>query len=91
MAGGLLSEICEPEDVLTRSLEVARDIAVNCSPTSVANNKRLLRESMLGKAPFDLHIMESKMLAASYHAHDCIEGVQSFLEKRAPKFKDRED
>ncbi|MEP3889662.1 MAG: enoyl-CoA hydratase-related protein [Hellea sp.] len=91
LAGGLLSEVCEPEDVLTRSLEVARDIAVNCSPTSVANNKRLLRDSMLGKAPFDLHMMESEMLAASYHAHDCIEGVQSFLEKRAPKFKDRQD
>lgn len=90
LAGGLLSEVCEPENVLARSLEVARDIAVNCSPTSTANNKRLLRASMLGKAPFDLHMMESEMLAASYHAHDCIEGVQSFLEKRAPKFKDRD-
>jgi len=89
--GGLLSEICEPEDVLPRSLEIARDIAVNCSPTSTANNKRLLRESMLGKAPFDLHMMESAMLAASYASHDCVEGVQSFLEKRAPEFKDRQD
>jgi len=39
---------------------------------------------MLGKAPFDLHMMESAMLAASYNSHDCVEGVQSFLEKRAP-------
>jgi len=90
LAGGLLSEICEPEDVLPRSLEVARDIAVNCSPTSTANNKRLLRDSMLGKTPFDLHMMESAMLAASYTSHDCTEGVQSFLEKRAPKFEDRQ-
>jgi len=89
LAGGLLSELCEPENVLPRSLELARDIAVNCSPTSTANNKRLLRASMLGQAPFDLHMMESKMLAASYTSHDCVEGVQSFLEKRAPKFEDR--
>jgi len=96
LAAGFLSEICEPENVLPRSLEVARDIAVNCSPTSTANNKRLLRASMLGHGvletgAFDSHIMESEMLAKAFVSHDCAEGVQSFLEKRAPKFKDRKD
>lgn len=93
---GLVSEVCEPEDVLPRSLEIARDIAVNCSPTSVSNNKRLLRASMLGHgtlqdAPFDMHIMESAMLEKAFVSKDCAEGVQSFLEKRAPKFEDRKD
>ena len=65
--GGLISELCEPEDVLPRSLEVARDIAVNCSPTSVSNNKQLLRASMLAHgslddAPYKMHIMESACL-----------------------------
>ena len=93
--GGLISELCEPEDVLPRSLEVARDIAVNCSPTSVSNNKQLLRASMLAHgslddAPYNMHIMESAMLQKAFVSADCAEGVQSFLEKRAPKFKDRE-
>ena len=45
---GYVSEIHLPDAVLPRALELARDIAQNCSPTSTANNKRLLRDSMMG-------------------------------------------
>jgi len=87
--GGFMTELTDPENVLTRAIELAQDIAQNCSPTSVANNKRLLRASMAGNGPMAAHAMESKILAEAFVAPDCAEGVQAFLQKRAPKFEDR--
>lgn len=96
LAAGFVSEITEPETVLPRSLEIARDIAQNCSPASVSNNKRLFRASMLshgtlGDGPYRSHIAESEMLNAAFVSADCQEGVSAFLEKRSPKFQDRKD
>ncbi len=90
---GLVSELREPDDVLAHALSVARDIAVNCSPTSAIINKRLLRESMLGfgamdDAPFKAHMKESALLEKAFISDDCREGVLAFFEKRAPQFKD---
>ena len=91
---GYVSEVHPPDAVLTRALELARDIAQNCSPTSTANNKRLLRDSMTGygvleQAAFRAHIEESKCLNAAFVSADCAEGVRAFLEKRPPNFADR--
>lgn len=91
---GFVSEIHPPDQVLSRALDLARDIAQNCSPTSTANNKRLLRQSMMGhgvldQAAFMSHIEESKYLNDAFVSADCQEGVRAFLEKRPPKFEDR--
>ena len=93
---GYVSEIHPPADVLSRALDLARDIARNCSPTSTANNKRLLRDSMMGhgvleKAAFMSHIAESRYLNEAFVSADCEEGVRAFLEKRPPNFADRTD
>jgi len=95
LAAGMISEITEPENVLTRAMEIAKDIAVNVSPTSAAHNKQLLRSSILrgggyDSGPMAAHMAESVRLIEAFKSHDCKEGVQSFFEKRAPEFKDYE-
>ncbi|WP_409433141.1 enoyl-CoA hydratase-related protein [Litorimonas sp. RW-G-Af-16] len=92
---GFVSEVLAPKNVLPRALDLARDIAVNCSPTSTAINKRLLRDSMFGSgamdgAAYQMHLKESELLTKAFASYDCHEGVTAFFEKRPPKFKNRE-
>lgn len=90
---GMIHEVAEHGTVLERAMEIARDIAVNVSPTSAANNKALLRASILGDnrygdGPMSAHMAESALLEKAFVSPDCKEGVQSFFEKRPPKFAD---
>lgn len=92
---GLVSETVPKDEVLTRAMELAQDIAVNCSPTSTANNKRLLRASQLnsnsyGGGAMGAHMAESVMLTKAFNSADCHEGVNAFLKKRPPQFPSRE-
>ncbi|WP_298913263.1 enoyl-CoA hydratase-related protein [uncultured Algimonas sp.] len=94
LRSGLFAELHDAADILPRALELARDIAVNCSPEAVAQNKRLLRRTMLGHGaldgePFAAHMEESALLETAFAAPDCEEGVRAFLEKREPRFADR--
>lgn len=83
-AWGLASEALDPQDVLPRAMEIARDIAVNVAPVSVALSKRLLWLDQPTAA-------EVLQLETDLHRHvmgapDSREGVMAFLEKREPKW-----
>ena len=93
-SAGMIHEIVEPDAVLDRAMELARDMAVNVAPESAAQNKRLMRESLLGGGeygggPMRSHMKESEILSRHFVSEDCIEGVTAFLQKRPPKFNDR--
>ena len=65
---------------------VARDIAENCAPVSVALTKRMIWEHLGGPPPVEVAKREAKALWALGRSADAREGVQSFLEKRKPRF-----
>ena len=88
---GMVSELADSDDAAkTRALEIATDIAQNCSPQSIAHNKRILREALGsgggGASLFATHLRESEALNARFASADCQEGVESFFQKRAPHF-----
>ena len=91
LAGGLVSELTPPEELLSKALEIAKDMAHNCSPWSIATTKRLYWEGLMHNDPYRAHISESQALAAAREKDDFKEGVSAFFEKRQPVFGKKKD
>jgi enoyl-CoA hydratase/carnithine racemase len=82
---GLVKEVVAPEGLLARAVEYAEDIAANCSPASLA----IIKEQTYGDAERDVvdaSAIAEKLMGESLLRPDVIEGIVSFLEKRAPQF-----
>ncbi len=86
-AGGLVSELLEPDALLPRAREIAAEVAENTSAVSLALSRQMLWK-MLGAAhPMEAHKIDSRGVAFMGASVDAREGVESFLAKRAPKFQ----
>jgi methylglutaconyl-CoA hydratase len=81
---GLVNEIVAPEKLLDRAHEFAGQLAEN-SPLSLFNTKRLLTDH--ARAELDLQIEAAiRENAGIRESADFREGIESFLEKRKPKW-----
>jgi enoyl-CoA hydratase/carnithine racemase len=82
---GLATRALPAGEVLPAALELARDIAENAAPASVAVSKRLLWEGA-ALAASDMKRREDRLFAWLGSQPDAREGVEAFLEKRAPRW-----
>ena len=82
---GIANEALPTDEVLPRAMERAKDF-VNTAPVSVAITKQLLWESM-DLEYSELRKKEDKLFAWAGNQADAREGIESFLEKRAPAWK----
>ncbi len=85
-AMGLALRSLPAADVLPAAMEIARDIAVNTAPLSVAIAKRLMWESLL-LPPAEVGRRETELHHHLMGRSDAIEGVMAWLERRAPQWK----
>lgn len=88
-ARGLVRSLHAPEDLLPAAHELAREIADNCAPVSVALTRRMLLDMLGASHPMEAHRLESRLMVARGASGDAKEGVSSFLEKRPAKFPDK--
>jgi enoyl-CoA hydratase/carnithine racemase len=70
---------------MKRVMDYAEDIAQNCSPASMAVIKRQAYGDAMREVA-DANSRSETLLQESLQRRDVIEGITSFLEKRAPSF-----
>jgi enoyl-CoA hydratase/carnithine racemase len=83
---GLVNRVVAPETVVADAQAYARDLAENCSPSSMAVIKRQVYGHMGGE--LDAALQDSlHLMIESLEGDDFREGVASYLEQRPPRFR----
>jgi|SRR5690606_17747805 len=86
LEGGLVSHLVPHEQLLPKAYEIAREIADNTAPVSIALMRQMAWRSLGMSHPMEAHRIESRGICTRGRSPDAKEGVQSFVEKRLPKF-----
>jgi enoyl-CoA hydratase/carnithine racemase len=83
---GLVSAVVSPDELLPKAYEIARDIADNTAPVSIALMRQMAWRSLGMAHPMEAHRIESRGICTRGASPDAKEGVASFVEKRLPEF-----
>jgi enoyl-CoA hydratase/carnithine racemase len=89
LEAALVRSLHPKEELLGAARELAREIADNTAPVSVALARQMMWRMRGGEHPMVAHRADSRAMFARGQSADAVEGVTSFLEKRPAKFSDR--
>jgi enoyl-CoA hydratase/carnithine racemase len=87
--GGLVRSVHAPIDLLPFAHTLAREIADNTAPVSVALARKLMWRGLGATHPMAAHRADSRAMFARGQSADAVEGVTSFLEKRPAAYPDK--
>lgn len=87
--GGLVRSLHAPDELLPAARALAREIADNAAPVSVALTRQLMWRMAGAEHPMIAHRHDSRAIQARGASADSAEGVSSFLEKRPADFPNR--
>ncbi|HUL67599.1 MAG TPA: crotonase/enoyl-CoA hydratase family protein [Burkholderiaceae bacterium] len=89
LAGGLVRSVHRPDELLPAARTLAREIADNAAPVSVALTRQMFWRMLGADHPMEAHKIDSRSIHARGAAADAKEGITAFLEKRPASFIDR--
>jgi enoyl-CoA hydratase/carnithine racemase len=89
LEGGLLRSLHPAGELLDAAHALAREIAENTAPVSVALARQLMWRMLGAEHPMVAHRADSRGMFARGQSADAVEGVTAFLEKRAANFPDQ--
>ncbi len=86
LAGGLVKEVLPAEEVLARAHALAREIAEETAPVSVALTRQMLWTLSAAPDPWSTLAVDGGLAMDLGAGPEVREGVAAFLEKRKPAF-----
>ena len=86
---GLVRSLHAPADLLLAARALAREIADNTAPVSIALTRQMLWHMAGQPHPMMAHRVDSRAIQARGQSADAREGVSSFLEKRTPSYPNK--
>jgi len=83
---GLVNRAVPGDQLIAEARTYVQDLAARCSPLSLSIMKRQVYQQLYGSGLVEAEAEAYRMMIESFGRPDFTEGVQSFLEKRPPKF-----
>jgi enoyl-CoA hydratase/carnithine racemase len=89
LEGGLVRQVTPADQLMAAAQALAREIADNTAPVSVALTRQMLWRMLGADHPMEAHKLDSRAIYARGRQSDAREGVVSFLEKRHASYPDK--
>ncbi len=86
---GLVRSLHAPEELLPAARALAREIADNTAPVSVALTRQMMWRMAGADQPMEAHKVDSRAIQSRGASADAKEGVSSFLEKRPATYPNK--
>lgn len=86
LSRGLVRSLHAPDDLMPAARALAREIADNTAPVSVALARQMMWRLHTADHPMEAHRVDSRAIVSRGKTDDVTEGVTAFLEKRPATF-----